>query len=166
MASRQWRGIFRLQALPFYVVSGEEEALASYEAGVVREPLTDEDVAYAKSVGDVVASGTQWTNVHVLPSPLTAYVRMMIDWVYPRFHDLGVDVRFVSRDGAVDSVDFYLFDDVDAVVIDFNDRNEFLAQRRVSQAELPKLIGIRDRIVARSISLEDVLRELRSGSMR
>lgn len=73
--------IFRLETLQSYGNSGEDPALAAFEAG---EPhlITPSKREWFALVRDRTATGCAMQRVHIVREPITAYLRFELTWGY------------------------------------------------------------------------------------
>lgn len=106
--------LFRLETLQVYGGSGEEDALAAFQAGQPI-PLTPALQEWTQMVRQRVGSGSVVQRVHVVTSPLTDYLRFELANYAPNVQ-AGEDVRIVpvTSNGAwpldVPHDDFWLID--------------------------------------------------------
>lgn len=107
--------IFRLETLPRYGGSGEDEALAAFLAGEPYMPSELEDwwVGLARANRE---AGCVMRRVHVVPEPLTDYLRFEMCWGYAGHVAAGEDIRLIpvaegeAWPAGVPQSDFWLFD--------------------------------------------------------
>lgn len=115
------RRVFRLETLDYYDAANERGPYGDFLAGRPVDPAWREP--WKKLVREVRASGRVMERVHVVSEPVSDYVRFSLLHGYPASVQAGEDVRVTSRRRAVDAglppVDFWLFDDGPAAVLDY-----------------------------------------------
>ncbi|MGH3787971.1 MAG: DUF6879 family protein [Pseudonocardiaceae bacterium] len=108
--------IFRLETLQSYGNSGEDRALAAFEAG---EPhlITPAKREWITLVRDRTAAGCTMQRVHVVKEPVTDYLRFELTWSYAPNVDAGEDIGIVPVPPGdswptelPQQTDFWLFD--------------------------------------------------------
>lgn len=115
MFTQSRHSIFRLETLSTYAAAGEKKALAAFLAGRPFVP-TDGDGRWERMVAANRRAGCRMRRVHVVPEPLTPYLRYELTWGYAPNVAAGEDVRLISMpEGAawpldVPRSDFWLFD--------------------------------------------------------
>jgi hypothetical protein len=116
---------FRLECLPAYDVTedAEREAFRRWRAG--EQPQGDR--AWLQTVRDANERGAQMQRVRLVESPLTEYQRFELAHGYPANVAAGEDIRICGHrpDGLL-VVDFWLFDNTTAVVLEYDDEGRFL----------------------------------------
>lgn len=126
--------VFRLETLPTYSIEGEAESLALWRAGQP-EPAWRNDRPWLTTVRQAVAAGKFMHRVRTVRHPLSEYIRFELDWGYPANVDAGEDIRILelSRDDELPWIpdpeagyDFWLFDDVTVVRMDYDHEGRFL----------------------------------------
>lgn len=119
---------FRLECLPFYDVTEDDEAEALWHFRHGRpEPPWKKDRLWLQTVRAARQRGAQMQRVRMVESPLTDYQRFQCAWGYPANVDAGEDIRILEHrpDGLL-TVDFWLFDDEIAVVLEYDNEGRFL----------------------------------------
>lgn len=108
--------IFRLETLQCYGNSGEDPALAAFEAG---EPhlITPGKREWITLVRDRTAAGCTMQRVHVVQEPITDYLQFELTWGYAPNVDAGEDIGIVPIPpdnpwpcGLPQQTDFWMFD--------------------------------------------------------
>jgi hypothetical protein len=117
---------FRLECLPAYDVTedAEREAFRRWRAG--EQPQGNR--AWLRTVRDAKERGAQMQRVRLVESPLTEYQRFELAHGYPPNVAAGEDIRICAHrpDGLL-VVDFWLFDDTTAVVLEYDEQGRFVA---------------------------------------
>ena len=119
---------FRLECLPSYDVTedDEAEALQLFRHGRP-EPPWRKDRAWLQTVRAAKQRGAQMQRVRLVESPLTNYQRFQCAWGYPANVTAGEDIRILDhRPSGLLAVDYWLFDDTTAVVLEYDDAGRFL----------------------------------------
>jgi hypothetical protein len=117
---------FRLECLPAYDVTedAEREAYAAWSAG---EELPPVERDWPKLVASAVAAGKTMQRVRLIETPPTEYQRFEMEHGYPDNVAAGEEIAILDHkpDGLL-TVDFWLFDDTTAVVLEYDDAGRFL----------------------------------------
>lgn len=131
--------IFRLETLPCYGNSGEDPALAAFEAG---EPhlITPGKRAWITLVRDRTAAGCTMQRVHVVREPITDYLRFELTWGYQPNVDAGEDIRIVPvlpgdpwPRGLPERTDFWLFDFSVLYALRYDPNGSWIAAEQVTE---------------------------------
>lgn len=105
---------FRLETLPQYLVPGEAERFATWNAGEPMPPRTPENNEWLAQIQRDTARGFRWYRVHILDQPLTAYTRFEL-YSYMEGVAVGNEIYIADRDAHPDVADlhedFWIFDD-------------------------------------------------------
>ena len=162
--------VFRLQTLSQYTVDREQPAYREFLTGLPLPPDGFNE-AWLQKIKQRAAGGRSWTNVHVLPSGLTPYLRFLIDWAYAYQHAVGADIRFASDQAdALHELpkvcDFWLFDRRHLFWMRYDDEGRFIG------SELEEDLHIIGRVAATaaplrqgSICLRQLLAQRRTGGL-
>ena len=163
------KSAFRLQLLSEYVVPAEREDYAAYVAG---EPLPERSGnPWLETMANQIARGRTWTTVHLLPDPLTVYMRYLIDWWYVYHARAGARILFLPPRYARDmhtlaEHDFWLFDDHVLVLMRYSPAGAFLEADSVSSpAAIVAAQQARDFALARAEDLRVILARRRAGQL-
>lgn len=116
---RQFRSsVFRLETLQVYRGSGEDDALAAFQAGSAEPPEDPEQADWEEMIRANLRAGRVMQRVHVVVEPLSPYMRFELTWAYAPNVAAGEDIRIIpAREHEwppeIPRKDFWLFDDVD-----------------------------------------------------
>lgn len=88
--------IFRLEAQPYYLVAGEAERIAAFEAGRPL-PMRPAKARWLEEVGTFRARGVHVHRVHIIDPPIGRYLRYEIEGAYPENVAAGEGVRITPR---------------------------------------------------------------------
>lgn len=106
--------VFRLETLQVYRGSGEDAAIAAFEAGQPTPPDDPEQTEWEAMIRGHRAAGRVMQRVHVIIEPASAYCRFELTFAYAPNVAAGEDVRIVPVvDEWPDDLprgDFWLFD--------------------------------------------------------
>ena len=105
------------------------ETLQHYEADRAAE-LGEATRQWCDLVRRTTGRGVVMQRVHLIKHPLSDYVRFEIEESYPPNIEAGEDVR-IAVDGDW-STDFWMFDDLDAWVMHYDDAGTLLGAQNVS----------------------------------
>jgi hypothetical protein len=87
---------FRLETLPCYDFTGEEERLAAFRAG---RPLPERSVRtspWLRHIAETTAAGKRWSRIHVVDHPLSEYMRFELV-AYGESERAGEKIRIANR---------------------------------------------------------------------
>lgn len=109
------RSVFRLETLQVYRGSGEDDAIAAFNAGASTPPPDPEQDAWEEMIRAHRRGGRAMQRVHVVVEPLTAYMRFELTWAYAPNAAAGEDIRIIPTTAAswpagLPHLDFWLFD--------------------------------------------------------
>lgn len=130
--------IFRLETLQCYGNSGEDPALAAFEAG---EPhlITPSKHEWITLVRDRTAAGCTMQRVHVVQEPITDYLRFELTWGYQPNVDAGEDIGIVPVPpgnpwpcGLPQRTDFWMFDFSVLYALRYHPDGSWIAAERVT----------------------------------
>lgn len=133
---------FRLETLPEYRVPQEAESVAAWRAGKPK-PKSHAGRAWFETIRAAKERGARMQRVRLVSSPLTDYQERQFSWGYPENTDAGEEIYILDYepDGLL-RVDFWLFDDELAVVLEYDDQGHFL--RPVAVANVAPYLQARD----------------------
>jgi hypothetical protein len=119
---------FRLECLPSYDVTEDDEAEAWQQFRHGRpEPPWKKDRLWLQTVRAAKQRGAPMQRVRMVESPPTDYQRFQCAWGYPANVAAGEDIRILDhKPDALLAVDYWLFDDEVAVVLEYDDEGRFL----------------------------------------
>jgi hypothetical protein len=147
---------WRLEVQPTYAVPKEQPSIARFLAG---EPKpADHNAAWHVTVGNNIAAGKTMGRVRVVRRPLTEYQRYQLAWGIPGNIDAGEDIRVLDlteRDLGLPDHDFWLFDEVTVVHLNFAPDGTLIDRELIEQPELGKYLHWRDIAIANSVKVED-----------
>jgi hypothetical protein len=150
---------FRLETLPQYLVTHEEEEFAAWKRGD-RIRSTPEDSAWLRRIRDSTVAGERWWRVRILDYPLVEYSRYEL-FGYQDSDAAGQQTFVANRawhsDLAELHEDFWLFDSKIALRMVYDDEGHFLHPEECDNTQ--HYLSIRDRAVQHAIPLSDYLRE-------
>jgi hypothetical protein len=148
---------FRLETLPAYAIDAEAESFTAWKAGQSPPPWQlDRD--WCHLVTGATKAGKSMTRVRAVRFPLSDYVRFEMDWGYPQNIEAGEDIRILALrgDDALPFIpdpdlgyDFWLFDDVTVVRMEYDGAGRFIRPVDASD-HLSRFIDCRDHAVRRA----------------
>ncbi len=146
------RSAFRLETLPAYFMPQEAEMLAAFKRG--EDVKVPDDHPWPALVHHATHAGKTMQRVRVVTHPLSDYLRFELS-LYPRSVAAGEDIRVASLDDHPELVvckqDFWLFDDIAVVVLDYDDRGGFQGSR--IEPDLDRYQKLRELALACSMEL-------------
>ena len=156
------KSVFRLETLPVYNPESEAEAQRAYIAG---EPCPKIGVTtpYMRKVASDVSRGIRRFRVHVVRSPLTDYLRREMEWGYVFNSQAGEEIFILDTaekgrpDGLVDE-DFWFFDDIHVVRMNYRDDGEYLGKELVDVPDLEHYRAQRDLAMAQAVPFNEYWR--------
>ena len=120
------RSAFRLECLPEYRVPQDTEWLKRFRAGEPR-PQERDSRPWLQTVRNAKARGARMQRVRMVSSPLTEYQRFQFSWGYRENEGAGEETFILDDEPpGLLRVDFWLFDDALAVVLEYDDEGHFL----------------------------------------
>jgi hypothetical protein len=131
--------IFRLETLQNYGNSGEEPALAAFEAG---EPhlITPGKREWLALVRDRTATGCAMQRVHIVREPITAYLRFELTWGYLPNVEAGEEIGIIPVPPGKpwpaelpERTDFWLFDLTVLYAMRYDRANAWMATEQVTK---------------------------------
>jgi hypothetical protein len=117
---------FRLECLPAYDVTedAEREAFRCWKSGEERPPVERE---WLLTVRRAVGRGARMQRVRMVSTQLTEYQRFQFAWGYQENTAAGEEISILDHEPpGLLRVDFWLFDDRTAVVLEYDDAGRFL----------------------------------------
>jgi hypothetical protein len=156
---------FRLETLPQYLVSQEDERFRAFREG---RPLPERSPAtspWLRQIATTTAAGRRWQRVHVVGQPLTEYLRFELLTDQENVA-AGEDARVADRDAHPDlgafSVDFWLLDgDTDhavALLMRYDHQGRFVDSERSTDSDiLARCRRQRDLVLAHSVPVAEYL---------
>jgi hypothetical protein len=157
------RSAFRLEMLDRYVAASEEEPFRRFLAGEPQDPSWREP--WAQYIRAAVRDGKRMERVHVIGEPVSDYLRFEMTCGYPASVAAGESVRILRQaewpKARLPERDFWLFNDRDAVVMDYGDDGRFLGAETISAPEaVAGYRHVRDLAMQHSVPLNDYLTSL------
>lgn len=129
---------FRLETLQVYRGSGEDAAIAAFQAGYSAPPDDPEQTEWEAMIRAHRAAGRIMQRVHVVTEPVSDYMRFELTWAYAPNVAAGEDVRIVPA--AADQWphdlprrDFWLFDSCELFDARYTDDGTWLGVEQVSE---------------------------------
>jgi Family of unknown function (DUF6879) len=146
------RTAFRLETLDLYSSGSDGGDVARYLRG---EPAPDpaRKEPWLARLRDERASGKLRQRVHVLRSPLSPYLRYECEWGYA-YNAPFEDIRILDLaerafpPGLIADHDFWLIDDQDLIIINYDDGGRFASAEIAAAAELPRYQAARSAALA------------------
>ena len=155
------RTAFRLETLAHYSIPEEAESLRLWHAGQPPPPWQT-DREWLKLVRAAAAAGKSIQRVRIVRRPLSDYIRLEFDWGYPDNERAGEAIHILELgpgdelpglpepDSGRGMHDFWLFDDVTVVRMEYDHRGRFL--RPVAASEhATAYCRCRDLVLARAV---------------
>jgi hypothetical protein len=117
---------FRLECLPAYAVTEDDESEA-FRLWLAGERPPQKEREWPKLCASAVAVQKSMQRVRLATQPLSEYLCFEMEWGYPANVAAGEDIRILDHEPAgLLKVDFWLFDDTTAVVLEYDDDGQFL----------------------------------------
>src|SRR5437764_486712 len=129
--------LFRLETLDRYRTGAEDEDYGRWSRGEPPPPV-DGDPWFDKVVRATTLAGKQWRRVHMLRLPLTDYLRFELEYGYTRSEQAGERCYILEvpegEPFPVALLDFWLFDDLLAVRMDYDAEGRIVDRVAVTDA--------------------------------
>jgi hypothetical protein len=120
------RSAFRLECLPTYQVPQDVQWLRRFRAGDER-PQERDNRPWLTTVRSAIERGARMQRVRIVQTPLTEYQRFQLSWGYPENTAAGEEIYILDKEPpGLLSVDFWLFDDEQVIVLEYDDEGRFL----------------------------------------
>jgi hypothetical protein len=117
---------FRLECLPHYQVPQDVQWLRRFRAGESR-PQERDNRPWLQTVRNAKSRGARMQRVRMVQSPLTEYQRFQFSWGYLENTSAGEETFILDHQPpGLLRVDFWLFDDELAVVLEYDEEGRFL----------------------------------------
>jgi uncharacterized protein DUF6879 len=135
---RQFRSsVFRLETLQVYRGSGEDDAIAAFQAGLAEPPEDPEQTDWEEMIRANLRAGRVMQRVHVVIEPLSPYMRFELTWAYAPNVAAGEDIRIIPMrenewPSELPRQDFWLFDDVELFAARYADDGMWLGVEQVA----------------------------------
>jgi len=157
---------FRLESLDKYTVSSETVEYARFLAG--EELPVSVPSEWTKLVRKNVAAGKIMQRVHLIPAPLTPYLKYEIYWGYVHSSIAGEEIYLMNRVNAGPDLarmaDFWLFDQRMLIFMRYDSDGRFVRPEKEDSAEvLATCREIRDSLVSTALPLKKFLANSRSS---
>ncbi|MCP3798420.1 hypothetical protein NLX83_04020 [Allokutzneria sp. A3M-2-11 16] len=151
------RSAWRWEAQPAYSIPDEQADLARFLAGEPEPPGHNSD--WHEEVRAWAAEGKRVSRVRAITPPLTDYQRYQLAWGIPGNVRAGEDVRVLdlSMDPTivVPQRDFWIFDDVTVVHLDFSPDGVLLGRVLVEDPDLDMYHQWRDLAMSRAVPVRE-----------
>jgi hypothetical protein len=132
------RSAWRYEGRDTYLVTGEEERIATFLRGEPLPRKTRENNGWIATVEDIRARGARIGRVRVVGHPVTDYTRFEFA-AYPDNVRAGEDISVIDRELLAPEwravPDFWLFDDTTVFVQHFDTDGTFLGADQAEDAE-------------------------------
>jgi hypothetical protein len=117
---------FRLECLPTYQVPQDVQWIRRFRAGEDR-PQERDNRPWLETIRNAKERGARMQRVRLVQTPLTEYQRFQFSWGYPENTGAGEEIYILDSepDGLL-RVDFWLFDDELAVVLEYDEQGRYV----------------------------------------
>jgi hypothetical protein len=146
------RSAWRLETQPFYTMPSEQAVITTFLAGGTKPEGYNS--TWHATVRDIVASGRSIGRVRTIRRPMTDYQRCQLAWVVPENVVAGEEVRILDLtddDLGLPAQDYWLFDDVMVVELNFRPDGTLLSIDQREAAESGRYLKWRDIAVSHSV---------------
>lgn len=147
LLARFERSAWRLELQGWYDEPDESELLAQWLADGDPLPTLNWFADWPEWIAKQVAAGKRFERVRVLTDPLTDYLRWQLDVITEPALAAGEDIRLLPAAVAakleLGAADFYILDDRQVVVLDFDQGRVIGARLLDAAAELDTFRAIR-----------------------
>ncbi|MFJ1913003.1 DUF6879 family protein [Streptomyces sp. NPDC088147] len=144
------REAFRLEILDEYNVPSSADNLRAFLAG---EPQPEDyNAGWVETVRAATHAGKRMHRVHIVSRPLTDYLRYELGWGYVKNMTGGEEffiLDVTERPNPLAGVpDFWLFDEVSPVVMNYDDAGVFLGPDFLEAGRAAEFVRYRDTALA------------------
>jgi hypothetical protein len=161
------RSAFRLEVLPAYDVPEEADRLRLFGSGAAMPPRSPENDEWLALVARSVGAGKVMERVHVVTHPLSDYLLFEVA-CYADNVAAGERVWIAVRDEASQlpelDHDFWLFDDDQAFLMQYDEDGRFLGAERAQDPA--RYRTLRDRARAAAVPLSQYQADAVGGTQR
>ena len=147
---------FRLETQQTYTMPGEQPNFELFLTGGERP--AGHNAAWHGRVETIVASGRTLRRAKVIRRPLTEYLRYQCAWSIPGNVAAGEDYRMVDiteHDRGLPDQDFWLFDEVKVVHLDYNPDGTFIGAELVEEPDLAQYHRWRDVALSHGVPFDE-----------
>ncbi|MFJ8490646.1 DUF6879 family protein [Streptomyces sp. NPDC094038] len=156
------REAWRLETLPQYLMSQEEEEFRAFKAGARIDPHTVSN-EYTDRLRRQAAEGRTQGRVHIVTRPLTDYLQFEFAQYYAPHALAGERIRILDvtdRDNPLPGVqDFWMFDRAEVVLMNYHPDGRQI-NREVYGGETARFVEYQRIAVAESVPLEEYVKGL------
>ncbi len=130
VAKHHTRDLFRLETLPFYNATSDDDDFGRYLRGE-SAPAAEAKQPWLDRIRADVAAGRTWRRIHAVSYPLPDYVRYECEWGYVPNSGAGERIRIAELTPTLAQVgDFFVLDEVHVV------RSRYDEECRFASAEV------------------------------
>jgi hypothetical protein len=160
------KSAFRLELLSSYNIPEEKESYNLFLNGIT-EPPKDFNKEWYETLSSAKHRKKEISRVRVIDGRLTNYIKFEILWAYKRSILEGEDIGFILRP-EIDIFqtpvpilkDFWLFDEADCFLMEYDYVGTFLGTTRVPESVLPVYIDLMKEVKALSVPFDKGMQEL------
>lgn len=155
------RTAFRLETLQRYDVADEQDEFEAFLQGAEPAERSPDTSPWLRRIRDTTAAGKRWQRVHLVDHPLSDYLRYEIAG-YRDNAAAGEEIFLADRSSHPDLArldrDFWLLDDVLAVVMHYDSAGRFLrSETSRSPDVLTRCQAWRDLALRHAVPLDEYL---------
>jgi hypothetical protein len=136
------RSVFRLETRDLYTMPDEDDEFRRFREG--EKPPADLWYPWLDTVAQAVQAGKSVQRVHVVTSPLSAYIRYEAEWGYVFNVQAGEDIRILdlatTPDPGLPTQDFFLFDDAHVVLMHYRDDGTQIGRELLDTADIMRYV--------------------------
>lgn len=152
---RTTRSAFRLECLEQYLVDSDQDNVRRYLAGQGGPSWAQGD-DWMEYLAAEAGQGIRRYRVRVLASPLSDYLKYECEWGYAYTTAAGEEVNVLDlseapRPEGLPDEEFWLYDDRDVVVLDYDAQGRFIDARALPESEAPRYRHYRDLAMSASV---------------
>ncbi|PKW19033.1 DUF6879 family protein [Saccharopolyspora spinosa] len=151
----QWSA-WRFECQPTYSIPREQDNLDRWRSAA---PVPEgHNAAWHDRVRSFVSAGKTIGRVRTVRQPLTEYQRYQLDWAVPGNIEAGEDIRILdltSLDLDLPSHDFWIFDELLVVDLNFNPDGTLLNRDQRENPDLTQYLKWRDTALAHAVTLSE-----------
>jgi hypothetical protein len=164
------KSAFRLQTLSEYNVDEEKDEFSSFLSGEFKP--SHEDSEWISLIKKNTLEGKKMTQVLLIHSPLTPYMRYGLEWWWEDQAKAGADIRWILPENIEKmkndlKQDFWIFDDATVFLMNYDKNGRFLgAIIEKDQKKIKEYLDIKDRAMKNSVTLKEVFSLMRRGILK
>ncbi len=148
---------FRLETLPEFCVVDEKETFSKFKNGQIT-PDADYNADWHTVIAAICQRDAIIHRLRVIPEPMTDYFRYQVNWGYigniaagdrvvtvPNLDVKTLDLPIVK--------DFWLFDDTECILVEYDLRGAYLGANLVAEKYIPCYVAVKNALLKQAVDI-------------